>query len=399
MFENIPKNWKKYKLKDLYYILRGGSPRPIDKYLTSDPNGINWIKIGDAKVGSKFIESTKEKIIPEGKNKSRFVNVGDFILSNSMSFGRPYIMKTEGCIHDGWLVLKEKEKNIIYKDFVYYLLCSKQVHSQFENAAAGGVVSNLNIQRVENVEVVIPNDIREQKEIADVLDAASEIIRLRTACIESAQSLIPALFQEMFGDMSKNTNSYELFKIKNLGKVTTGSTPSSKKENMFGDDIPFITPADLESGQDKYGRYVTQEGAKNSRIVRAGSTLVCCIGATIGKVDKAIVDSCFNQQINAIEWDESINDIFGLYLFRQIAPLIRNKASHTTLPILNKGNFENIIIPKPPKPKQDLFAEKAQEIEAYIKTQQAELENAKTMFQSLLHHSFTGELTRRAYGE
>ena len=199
--------------------------------------------------------------------------------------------------------------------------------------------------------------------------------------------------------VDNNTNSYELFKIKNLGKVTTGSTPSSKKENMFGGDIPFITPADLESGQDKYGRYVTQEGAKNSRIVRAGSTLVCCIGATIGKVDKAIVDSCFNQQINAIEWDESINDIFGLYLFRQIAPLIRNKASHTTLPILNKGNFENIIIPKPPKPKQDLFAEKAQEIEAYIKTQQAELENAKTMFQSLLHHAFTGELTRRAYGE
>ena len=234
----------------------------------------------------------------------------------------------------------------------------------------------------------------EQQEIVDVLDAASEIIRVRTACIESAQSLIPALFQEMFGDMSKNTNSYELFKIKNLGKVTTGSTPSSKKENMFGGDIPFITPADLESGQDKYGRYVTQEGAKNSRIVRAGSTLVCCIGATIGKVDKAIVDSCFNQQINAIEWYESINDIFGLYLFRQIAPLIRNKASHTTLPILNKGNFENIIIPKPPKPKQDLFAEKVQEIEAYIKTQQVELENAKTMFQSLLHYAFMGELTK-----
>lgn len=257
---------------------------------------------------------------------------------------------------------------------------------------------NLKFNQFINQNIPVPQTLGEQQEIVDVLDAASAIIRLRTACIESAQSLIPALFQEMFGDMSKNTNSYELFKIKNLGKVTTGSTPSSKKENMFGGDIPFITPADLESGQDKYGRYVTQEGAKNSRIVRAGSTLVCCIGATIGKVDKAIVDSCFNQQINAIEWDESINDIFGLYLFRQIAPLIRNKASHTTLPILNKGNFENIIIPKPPKPKQDLFAEKAQEIEAYIKTQQAELENAKIMFQSLLHHSFTGELTRHKFG-
>lgn len=257
---------------------------------------------------------------------------------------------------------------------------------------------NLKFNQFLNQNIPVPQALEEQQEIVDVLDAASEIIRLRTACIESAQSLIPALFQEMFGDMNKNNNTYELFKIKDLGKVTTGSTPSSKKENMFGGNIPFITPADLESGQDKYGRYVTSEGAQNSRIVRAGSTLVCCIGATIGKVDRAIVDSCFNQQINAIEWNEDMNDIFGLYLFRQIAPLIRNNASHTTLPILNKGNFENIIIPKPPIEQQELFAAKAQAIEAYIKAQQAELDNAKTMLQSLLHHSFTGELTRYKFG-
>ena len=294
------------------------------------------------------------------------------------------------CIGRGLAAIRAGKK--LLPKYIYYFF--KYYEPILKEEGSGAVFSAITKSFVEKIRIPVPPTLEEQQEIVDVLDAASEIIRLRTACIKSAQSLIPALFQEMFGDMSKNTNSYELFKIKNLGKVTTGSTPSSKKENMFGGDIPFITPADLESGQDKYGRYVTQEGAKNSRIVRAGSTLVCCIGATIGKVDKAIVDSCFNQQINAIEWNEDINDIFGLYLFRQIAPLIRNKASHTTLPILNKGNFENIIIPKPPKPKQDLFAEKAQEIEAYIKTQQAELENAKTMFQSLLHHAFTGELTK-----
>lgn len=399
MNKETPKGWKKYKLKELYDINRGGSPRPIEKFLTTEPDGINWIKIGDAKIGSKYIEQTKEKITQEGASKSRFVEVGDFILSNSMSFGRPYIMKTRGCIHDGWLVLKEKQEGIVYKDFMYYMLSSNNVYSQFQNAAAGGVVSNLNIQRVENISVLIPPTIAEQQEIVQVLDTMSDIIRLREECISHAQDLIPALFQEMFGNPIKNDKKHEQIAIKNLGKVTTGATPPSAKENMFGGTIPFVTPGDLETGNCKYNRYLTEDGSKNSRLVRAGSTMVCCIGATIGKVDKAIVNSCFNQQINAVEWNkEIINDIYALYLFRLLAPLIKAKASNTTLPILNKGNFENILIPKPNMKLQEQFAQKAIEIESYIKEQQEELENAKQMFQSLLHHAFTGELTRHKFG-
>ena len=388
MFENIPKHWNINPLSfpEISTIIMGQSPSSNTYNDTQE--GLPFFQgkadFGDFSPTPRVWCSKPLKISQKD----------DILLSVRAPVGAINYNTETCCIGRGLAAIRAGKK--LLPKYIYYFF--KYYEPILKEEGSGAVFSAITKSFVEKIRIPVPPTLEEQQEIVDVLDAASEIIRLRTACIESAQSLIPALFQEMFGDMSKNTNSYELFKIKNLGKVTTGSTPSSKKENMFGDDIPFITPADLESGQDKYGRYVTQEGAKNSRIVRAGSTLVCCIGATIGKVDKAIVDSCFNQQINAIEWYESINDIFGLYLFRQIAPLIRNKASHTTLPILNKGNFENIIIPKPPKPKQDLFAEKAQEIEAYIKTQQAELENAKTMFQSLLHHSFTGELTRHKFG-
>ena len=402
MFENIPKNWKKDKLKNYIDIIRGVNYNSNEAYDVVTPDTTTLLRANN--ISSNGTINFDKVIYVSNKNikDEQIIKKNDILVAMS-SGSKDLVGKAAQSSSDlncsfGAFCSIVRPK-IINPKFIGYYFQTDFYRTKISELSTGININNLRKEYIENLDIAIPSTLEEQQEIVDVLDAASEIIRLRTACIESAQSLIPALFQEMFGDMSKNTNSYELFKIKNLGKVTTGSTPSSKKENMFGGDIPFITPADLESGQDKYGRYVTQEGAKNSRIVRAGSTLVCCIGATIGKVDKAIVDSCFNQQINAIEWDESINDIFGLYLFRQIAPLIRNKASHTTLPILNKGNFENIIIPKPPKPKQDLFAEKAQEIEAYIKTQQAELENAKTMFQSLLHHSFTGELTRRAYGE
>ncbi|MGC8141115.1 restriction endonuclease subunit S, partial [Salmonella enterica] len=74
-------------------------------FLTDSSDGINWIKIGDTEKNGKYIESTAEKIIPAGVSKSRMVYEGDFLLTNSMSFGRPYILKTRGCIHDGWLVI------------------------------------------------------------------------------------------------------------------------------------------------------------------------------------------------------------------------------------------------------------------------------------------------------
>lgn len=85
-------------------IARGGSSRPIKDFLIESRDGINWIKIGDTGKGEKYIYSTREKITKEGIKHSRFVNIDDFLLTNSMSFGRPYILKTDGCIHDGWLL-------------------------------------------------------------------------------------------------------------------------------------------------------------------------------------------------------------------------------------------------------------------------------------------------------
>ncbi|HHF2783290.1 TPA: restriction endonuclease subunit S, partial [Haemophilus influenzae] len=92
--------WK--TLGDVAKIQRGASPRPISQYITDDPNGIPWIKIGDTSLDSKYIENTAQKITIEGAEKSRILKSGDFVMSNSMSYGRPYILKISGAIHDGW---------------------------------------------------------------------------------------------------------------------------------------------------------------------------------------------------------------------------------------------------------------------------------------------------------
>ena len=95
---------------------RGSSPRPIKSFISED--GINWIKISDGKLNDMYIESTQEKVTIEGAKKSRSVSCGELILSNSMSYGKPYILKINGCIHDGWYVFRKNE-NIDVK-FLYY---------------------------------------------------------------------------------------------------------------------------------------------------------------------------------------------------------------------------------------------------------------------------------------
>ena len=150
-------------------IVRGASPRPIKNYITENCNGVNWIKIGDIKPNTKYVTATAEKITKEGAKKSRCVYSGDFILSNSMSFGRPYILKIDGCIHDGWLSISNFN-DVVMPDYLYYLLNSNSVQQKMKQRASfGGVVQNLNADIVKSLELNIPS-LEVQKHIVSILD-------------------------------------------------------------------------------------------------------------------------------------------------------------------------------------------------------------------------------------
>ena len=165
---DLPQGWAWVRLGMIFEIARGGSPRPIQSYLTSEAHGLNWIKRGDASASGKYIVSTRQKIRPEGLKKTRAVVAGDLLLTNSMSFGHPYILKVDGCIHDGWLVFHPVETGI-NKDFFYYSLSSAFAYSQFADTASGGVVQNLNTQKVVNALFPLP-PIAEQERIKNKIE-------------------------------------------------------------------------------------------------------------------------------------------------------------------------------------------------------------------------------------
>ena len=157
------------KLGEVCKVQRGASPRPITKYLTDDKlNGIPWIKIGDTKVGEKYIEDTQERITQEGARKSRLLQKGDFVLSNSMSYGRPYILGISGCIHDGWASLSEISNSVL-PDYLYYYLSSNEVQHYWTGKINSGSVSNLNSEIIKQLPIPIP-PLSEQARIVEILD-------------------------------------------------------------------------------------------------------------------------------------------------------------------------------------------------------------------------------------
>jgi type I restriction enzyme M protein len=194
---DIDPSWEMVKLGGILDITRGASPRPIKDFIT-DGEGENWIKIGDASLSSKYILKTKEKITNEGAKKSKIVREGDFILSNSMSFGRPYIMGIRGCIHDGWLLLKYEEESMT-EDFLYYILSSSYVYNQFKQLATGGVVNNLNKDLVSSVKIPLLN-IDQQNEIASKLNEERKVIEGNKKLIETYTQKIKDKISKVWGE-------------------------------------------------------------------------------------------------------------------------------------------------------------------------------------------------------
>ncbi len=174
----LPAKWEFVRLNYVAIIARGGSPRPIKEYLTDSPDGLNWIKIGDTEKGGKYINQTRERIKPEGLKKSRMIHKGDFLLTNSMSFGRPYISNIDGCIHDGWLVISPAFGEVFDKNYLYYVLSSPYARDQFLGKVSGAVVQNLNSDKVATSIIPLPPLAEQQRIVAKIEELFTQIDKI-----------------------------------------------------------------------------------------------------------------------------------------------------------------------------------------------------------------------------
>jgi type I restriction enzyme S subunit len=397
----VSSKWPRAALGEIFAIARGGSPRPIDDYLTEDPNGVNWVMISDATESGKYVNSTKKRIRAEGVKRSRTVQPGDFLLTNSMSFGRPYIMNTSGCIHDGWLVLSPRNKNAS-PDFFYHLLGSDFVFAEFERRAAGATVKNLNIDLVKTVEVPLP-PLAEQRRIADVLDRAEGLRAKRRTALAQLESLPQSLFLDLFGDPASNPKGWPM---KQLGDVATelyryptyydityedGGVPEIRGELLNSDGSIVTDRTRL--------RFISAKtSARFPKTVLATGDLVMSVRGTIGKIG-LVPPELAGGQITAnlirIALDQAKLDPLFAWNVTQ-TPFFKGQiagaCSSTTILTIKAPDLKRLPFPLPPITLQREFARRVKAVEALNTAQRASLAELDALFVSLQHRAFRGEL-------
>ena len=251
----VPENWCWCFLGNIAFIRRGASPRPIKTYVTEDEDGVNWIKIGDTSVG-KYITHVNEKITEEGAKKSVFVEEGTLLLSNSMSFGHPYILKVKGCIHDGWLALTPSE--VINKEYLYYALLTSEWY--FEQVAVGTAVRNLNSGRVAETPTPLP-PLSEQQRIVDRIESLfaklDEAKQKAQEALDSFETRKAAILHKAFtGKLTAQwrkehgvgMESWSWIPLKKCGSWNGGGTPSmSHPEYWENGTLLWVTSKDMKS--------------------------------------------------------------------------------------------------------------------------------------------------------
>ena len=418
----IPEEWEVTRIKNFVSIERGASPRPIDKFISDDGTGVNWIRIGDTYKGNKYITSTKLKITNRGKQFSRYIHPGTLILSNSMSFGEPYISSIYGCIHDGWLSLAPF--NNISKEYLYWLLLSEVCTSQFNLVSIGAVVENLSVDKVGNTLIPIPYSLSEQQKIADFLDKkTTQLDKVKSLLEEQIQKLKDYRASLIYETVTKGLDKAVPMKdsgIDWIGQVPQGwgvkpikhvvATPVTDGPHetplLCETGIPFLSAEAVKNGvlDFNYKRgYISlqdHERFKKKISPKKDDIFIVKSGATTGNVGIVNTDEIFDiwSPLALIRCKKSlaVQKYIYYYLISNIFKAqVEFNWSFGTQQNIGMGIIENIKLILPPLSEQtkisDFLDKKTVQIDQLIQIKNKQIKNINKQRQTLIYDYVTGK--------
>ena len=399
-FKGFTDPWEQRKFSELVQIERGGSPRPIDDFITDAPNGLNWVKIGDAPTQGNYITKTAEKIRPEGLSKTREVHPGDLILSNSMSFGKPYIMGIDGCIHDGWLLIRNTY-GVFDLTFLCHLLGTPQMLSQYRSLAAGSTVNNLNKELVGNTVVTIPS-ITEQRVLGDYLEQLDNLITLHQRKYEKLVNIKKSMLDKMFPQNGASvpeirfkgfTDPWEQRKLGEIAKEVVRNDPASDAPiMMITAGNGFIEQSDryaFNNAGESLKKYILLECGElaynhgASKLRPYGS---CFALTTVEKARIPFVYHCFSVEKSNPEF-LSI-ELNGANVENQLRKIVSSGARMDGLLNIAYSEYTEVTVQLPKKEEQDWIAKFFKQLDTLITLHQRKLEKLQNIKKSCLEKMF-----------
>lgn len=376
-FKEFSGEWEEKSFRDLVKLQRGSSPRPIVKYITKSEDGVNWIKIGDTKSNDMYIYTTEEKITKEGAEKSRKVSIGEIILSNSMSYGKPYILKIDGYIHDGWFVIRKFE-NDFNKDYLLQLLGSELIQKQYKRLAAGGVVSNISSELVNSVLINLPSK-QEQEKIASFLVSVDTKIEQLTKKESLLSSYKNGVMQKIFSgeirfkaDDGSEFCDWEEKKLGDVGRIYQPKTISQTDLTKEGFDV--------YGANGIIGKY-TEYNHEYEQIA------VTCRGNTCGTVNFTKQKSWITGNAMVVNLDDSINAIKSFLYYQLSFTDLSYLITGSGQPQIT-GDIKNHKVNLPSIEEQTKIANFLSSIDSKIEQVQKQLDSTKEFKKALLQQMF-----------
>ena len=406
-FAGFDDEWERRKFADLVQIERGGSPRPIEDYITNASNGLNWVKIGDAPTQGNYITKTAEKIRPEGLSKTREVQPGDLILSNSMSFGKPYIMGINGCIHDGWLLIRDNDK-VFDLIFLCHLLGTSQMLEQYRSLASGSTVNNLNKELVGSTVISAPR-IEEQKVLGHYLEQLDHIIAIHQSKYNKLTNIKKSMLEKMFPKNGSNipeirfkgfSGDWERYTLSEIATMHARIGWQNLRTSEFLDSGKYmlITGTDFEDGTVNYStcHYVERERYEQDKHIqiRNGSILITKDG-TLGKVafiQGLLMPATLNAGVFHVEMKYK-NAVDNQYLFQYLkAPFLMDyvdkKATGGTIKHLNQNILVDFPVMLPKKTEQERIGKYFSEFDHIITLQKRKVEKLQSIKKACIEKMF-----------
>jgi type I restriction enzyme, S subunit len=280
-------------------------------------------------------------------------------------------------------------------EYLRYFLNKEDLNKYITGSTRGKLTKTA----LENILVPVPS-LSDQLHIANLLSKAENLITQRKQSIALLDEFLKSTFLEMFGDASTNKMKWDKVELRKFGKIITGNTPPRNNDDNYSSDfIEWIKTDNISSDKTyitKAVEYLSESGLKGARTVENGALLIACIAGSIESVGRAAIANrtvSFNQQINAIQPNKDIEPLFLYWLFKISKKYVQNHATKGMKKILTKGEFEKILMIKPPLSLQTQFAqivEKTETLKAHYQSSLQELEN---LYGSLSQRAFKGELT------
>ncbi len=385
----LPKEWAEINLGSLCQVTAGGTPSTTKAEYWG--GHIPWMNSGEINLKQIYdvagritklgLDNSSTKLLP--KNCVLIALAGQ-----GSTRGKVAINRIELCTNQSIAAYIVSSNNLDF-EFLYHNLASR--YNELRLISSGNETrGGLNLTILRSVKIYLP-PLPEQEKIAEILSCWDQAIETMEKLITAKIKLKKALMKRLLTPKPH----WGVIKVSELGEVVTGCTPNTQINEFYENgDKPWVTPIDLDKKKyiNNTKTKLTKTGFKETRILPAKSILITCIGSTIGKVGLSCTELSTNQQINSIICKGNFDAEFYYYAICKIAKFIKYLATEHAVPICNKTQLSNFLLPQPEYKEQKKIAEILSCWDQAINLYRQNLELIKNQKKGLLQRLMTGSI-------